>query len=129
MSGMADNPYESPQAGPESRRNSSAANNAGTTILVLGLAALAYGALAFWTMPALAPNTGWSGRLPSLYMLPNLYMMGGGMLAAVAGSAMKSLAAPQAEKGAVPTRVGLLVIAAVVALIVAMAAIARAASA
>src|SRR4051812_45357860 len=124
MSGMAENPYESPQAAPESRRSSFAiANSAATTIVVLGLAALAYGALGFWIVPALPPNSGWSGRLPSLYV------MGGGMLAAVAGLATKSLAAPTAAKGAVPTGVGLLVIAAVIALIVAIAAMMRAASA
>ena len=41
----------------------------GSVILAIGIAALCYGALAFWVLPGLPPNGGNSGRLPSLYIL------------------------------------------------------------
>ena len=64
----AENPYESPESATKTTTSRSGiAAKLGTAMLVIGLAALAYGAFTFWIMPSLPPNTAWSGRLPSLY--------------------------------------------------------------
>jgi len=42
---------------------------AGTVVLVLGAVVTAYAAVAFFLVNQLPPNGGFSGRLPSLYLL------------------------------------------------------------
>src|SRR6476660_597139 len=106
---MEQNPYDAQQPDTQTRRNpNTIARQVGTATFVIGLAALAYGVCEFWLVPALPPNNGWSGRLPSLYV------MGGGIVAAIVGLSVKSLAPPAAKKGAVPTGLGLLIILAIV---------------
>ena len=106
---MEHNPYESPQSSSQStRRRSGYVAKLGTAILLLGLAALAYGAFTFWIMPSLPPNTPASGRLPGLYC------MAAGIFAALIGLTLKSLQLSPTKKGTVPTSVGILVILAIV---------------
>jgi hypothetical protein len=81
----AENPYKSPESATKTTTSRSGiAAKLGTAMLVIGLAALAYGAFTFWIMPSLPPNTAWSGRLPSLYC------MGAGIFAALIGRANAS---------------------------------------
>lgn len=109
MAVMNVNPYESSQiAAQTTSRRSGMVANLGTTILLVGLAALAYGAFTFWIMPLLSPNTAWSGRLPSLYC------MGAGIFTALIGLTLRSLQPSPTKKATVPTSVGILVIVAIV---------------
>jgi hypothetical protein len=62
-------PHESPRRGPRIKTVMTMARKLGTGILVIGIAVLAYGALAFFIKNDLPPNGGPSGRLPSLYVL------------------------------------------------------------
>lgn len=72
---MADNsPYEPPATRQDGAANASKqgahkVRKLGTVILVLGVAVLVYGALAFFLVRSLPPNGGSAGRLPSLYVL------------------------------------------------------------
>jgi hypothetical protein len=82
----SDNPYETPgeiaSAGAPSRRSS---KTLGTTLLLIGLAILVYGAIAFWLINSLPPNGGGKGRLPSLYV------MGMGIVITLLGLAVRGL--------------------------------------
>ncbi|MBA4032098.1 MAG: hypothetical protein C0478_14575 [Planctomyces sp.] len=88
-----------------------ASKGIGTAILLVGLMALAYGAIAFWLIKSLPPNGGANGRLPSLYI------MGVGVVVAVIGLIVRDLRsnskknepAGEASKG-IPTRYGLLLL-------------------
>ena len=74
------NPYESPEDhATETRPAPHRPRAIGTVVLVAGLVILAYGAVAFWLVNSLPPNGGVQGRLPSVYV------MGVGLVVAVAG--------------------------------------------
>lgn len=86
MSTEKNNPFDSPQSvGGKAAAGKSGAWKAGSAILLMGLALLVYGAIAFWVAPWLPPNGGPSGRLPSVYLL------GAGVVVALAGMAVRDL--------------------------------------
>ncbi|WP_461505859.1 hypothetical protein [Rhodopirellula baltica] len=79
-------PYESPSVPTESAAPSkSLLGKIATGVLTLGLMVLAYGAIAFWVLPFLPPNSESEGRLPSLTV------MGVGVLVTVVGLVLRSL--------------------------------------
>lgn len=107
---MNANPYESPSSDVPARNGSSGqgiVNAIGTVILIVGLAVIAYGAVAFWIVRALPPNDATS-------RLPSLYVMGAGIITALVGLTFKSLQGKSTKKGAIPTSVGVLVLVAIV---------------
>lgn len=67
---MSEQPFKSPQVDPAAPPPSGRSLRAvvGLSIFLIGLAVLAYGAVAFWLLRMLPPNTP-SSRLPSLYIL------------------------------------------------------------
>ncbi len=107
---MNENPYDSPKPDanyPASRLGMR--RKVGTGVLVVGIATLAYGAIAFWIIPALPPNELTTGRFNSLYVL------GAGMITSLIGLAIREtrirskVTADSAGKG-ISTGVGLLVL-------------------
>lgn len=112
----ADNPYEPPQ---EEMDAASPAvpplRKIGTTILLIGLATLAYGAIACWLLQRLPPNGGGQGRLPSVYM------MGIGIVIVLVGLVVRDLrvgrkakrTGDESRKG-IPTSYGILILLAIV---------------
>ncbi|AMV34945.1 hypothetical protein VN12_22655 [Pirellula sp. SH-Sr6A] len=95
-----------------SKNNRSATRSIGTGLFLTGLAILAYGAIAFWIIKSLPPNGGPTGRLPSLYVI------GVGIVAVLAGLAVRDLrtrhknsVSTEGEKKSIPTSVGLLILA------------------
>jgi hypothetical protein len=126
---MDTNPFVSPASQDDPSQNGGNAGAArqilraiGTWILNVGLAALAYGALAFWIIPILPPNGGVNGRLPSLFV------MLAGIVATLVGMVLRGVQLPWRPSGqrtptrkALPTSVGfLLILAIVIAVIVAI---------
>lgn len=89
----------------------------GTGVLVVGLATLAYGAIAFWIIPTLPPNEPATGRLNSLFVL------GAGAAASLIGLAIRetrieSKVAADATGNGISTGVGLLILLAVAILFI-----------
>src|SRR5262245_29849594 len=114
---MDSNPNQSPPTydARKRRRSLGLAKAIGTSVLVLGLATLAYGALAFWVFPLLPPNGGVNGRLPSLYV------MGAGIIAAVVGltlrgwdSESRSEETAHVSRKSIPTGIGIAILFAIV---------------
>jgi hypothetical protein len=66
---------------PKAPQGKSIARMIGTVIALAGVAALAYGGVAFWLMRSLPPNTVES-------RLPSIYVMGAGIVVALAGLAL-----------------------------------------
>jgi hypothetical protein len=97
--------------------NRSVTRSIGTGLFLTGLAILAYGAIAFWLIKSLPPNGGPTGRLPSLYI------MGGGIVAVLAGLALrdlrtrdKNLGSTEGATKGIPTSVGMLILAMILVL-------------
>lgn len=87
----------------------------GGAILALGLLVLIYGVVACWLVPALPPNGGPNGRLPSLYVI------GVGIVITIAGLAVRggghrggSDPAAPAPRG-IPAAYGILILVAILA--------------
>ncbi len=107
-----ENPYKTPEdiASPSSpQRNLLKA--AGTAVVFVGLAVLAYGAIAFWLINSLPPNGGANGRLPSLYV------MGVGIIVVVIGLIARDLrlgrksgGTADVPKKGIPTSYGVLLL-------------------
>lgn len=119
---MIENPYNSPQPDgsyPASRLGMH--RKVGTGILVVGLATLAYGAIAFWIFPMLPPNEPTTGRFNSIFVL------GAGMITSLGGLAIRETrvrnkVVSNSTGSGISTGAGLLVLlAAVIGLIVAFA--------
>jgi peptidoglycan/LPS O-acetylase OafA/YrhL len=110
-----DNPYEPPSDLPTaSTQTRATAKVVGTVILLVGLAVLVYGAIAFWIVPSLPPNNISNGRLPSLYV------MGLGILVAVVGLVARDLRSCRTRNGVsnqakkeIPSSYGILLVIAV----------------
>ena len=109
------NPYASPTEGKAATKSGSGWNKVGTAVLVVGLATLAYGAVAFWIVQSLPPNGGASGRLPSLYV------MGAGIALSLLGLTAlgfrwsgKENPTGDTPRKAIPTSVGILVLLAII---------------
>ena len=124
---MDENPYQSPatevnrEDPPQSRAGQRVAKAIGTAVGTLGLVTLVYGAVAFWLIQSLPPNSGMSGRLPSLYV------MGAGIVLVLGGLAARDLrlaGRTRRQDGpskAIPTGVGMLVLLVIIiALVVAI---------
>jgi len=84
----------------------------GTAVLGVGLAVLAYGAVAFWLIQALPPNSVGS-------RLPSLYVMAAGIVVSLAGLVLRGFdrndnRATDAPKKGIPTSLGILVLLAII---------------
>lgn len=125
---MSTNPYTSPSSCDNETQDrhgkaGGAAKTIGAAIAVVGLAVLAYGAVAFWLLQFLPRNGGPNGRLPSLYVIF------AGIAAVLVGMVVRGVRLPGNLRGgddpsrkAIPTGIGmLLLVAIVIALIVAIA--------
>jgi hypothetical protein len=115
---------DSPHSGLEGEPRASIPNRhvlrkIGTVVLAVGLAMLAYGAVAFWLINALPPNGGANGRLPSLYV------MGIGIAVAIVGLIARGLRfggkddrnGQELRKG-IPASYGILLLIAIIILLV-----------
>ncbi|MBN1854101.1 MAG: hypothetical protein JW829_15345 [Pirellulales bacterium] len=82
----SENPFKTPKEDPAAATSArSFSKTLGTGIVLVGLAVIAYGAVAFWLIQSLPPNGGGNGRLPSLYV------MGLGIVVAVVGLVARDL--------------------------------------
>ncbi len=111
------NPYEPTDSASSSSSARSASQVAGTSVFIVGLVVLAYGAIAFWLVPSLPPNGGTNGRLPSLLV------MGAGIVLTLIGLAVRGLrsskkSAVPSGQNEIPTRYGLLLLLAIVIFLV-----------